>query len=300
MLTPKGGTEILRDNLIKYVGSHNLQGINLIISQTNIQNLHPTLPNILWQHLNTDEENTFGLKNTEFVEQIDKFVFVSDWQSNKFRSVYNLPAEKCITIRNAIEDISFQPRINTGKVKLIYTSTPWRGLDILIDALKIMNRSDIELDVYSSTVIYGVNFMKNKFDWLFDKCRKTKGVNYKGYVTNKAVRLAVQKANIFSYPSIFEETSCLAAIEAGMAGCKLVLTDFGALPETCGQWASYIKHSTSREELVNRYSEILNIEIEKYWNNHHNLLEQAENFRQNYTWEVRKQEWITLIQGVKQ
>lgn len=298
-MAPRGGTEILYANLKKYIGPEYLHKINLIVSQSNYESLHPNLPNVQWQHLNTDELNTFGLRDKSFVDRIDKFVFVSDWQSNKFKRVYGLPQEKCITIRNASEPIEFKPRTN-GKLKLIYTSTPWRGLELLVGAFKLLNRDDIELDVYSSTVIYGVEFMKNKFDWLFDRCRNTKGINYKGYATNKAVRLAVQRAHIFAYPSVFEETSCLSAIEAGMAGCRLVLTDYGALPETCSNWAAYTPYCADHDHLLERYTEHLNNEINSYWHNYHTLEKQSLDFATKYNWEARKLEWINLIQQLKE
>ena len=93
-----------------------------------------------------------------------------------------------------------------------------------------------------------------------------KNVVYKGYAMNKAVHKAVQQAHILAYPSIFEETSCLAAIEAGAAGCKIVTTDYGALKETCGDWASYIEFTPNRRELVQNYAELLQKEIDNYLN----------------------------------
>ena len=91
-----------------------------------------------------------------------------------------------------------------------------------------------------------------------------KNVVYKGYAMNKAIHKAVQQAHILAYPSIFAETSCLTAIEAGAAGCKIVTTDYGALRETCQDWATYVDFTTNRQELVNNYAETLKKEIDNY------------------------------------
>jgi hypothetical protein len=90
-------------------------------------------------------------------------------------------------------------------------------LDILLDSFELLGRTDVELDVYSSAKIYGDHFVKitqGRFDELFERTRTTPGVTFHEYQPNEVVRSALQRAHIFAYPSIFEETSCLAAIEA--------------------------------------------------------------------------------------
>lgn len=293
---PKGGTEILLEYFHKYVPSNLSNKINLITSVCEHSLLHASKPNVLWQHVNTDQRVAQGLHDSSFVSQLAKIVFVSDWQKSKFIKEFNLPVEKCTTIRNSIDPIEWKEKRKEDKLKLIYTSTPWRGLHLLVESFRLLNRQDIELDVYSSTVIYGSNFMKNDYKWLYHVCRNTPGINYKGYALNKGVRKALQEAHLFAYPSIFEETSCLAAIEAGCAGCQLVLTDLGALPETCQKWANYIPYTPNHQQLIEKYAILLNNCIDNYWKNSKTLQEQSDYFNNRYSWENRKEEWITLIE----
>lgn len=292
-MLPHGGTEILHENLLKYVNSDLLGKVNLIVSVCD-KTLLSNRPNILWQHVNTDQRVAQGCKDIEFVNGIDKFVYVSDWQRQKYHSEFNLPYERSIVLYNAIEPIPYIEKPK-DKIKLIYTSTPWRGLEILLESFKLLNRNDVELDVYSSTVIYGSNFMPNQYDWLFNKCRATKNVNYKGYAMNKGVRRALQHAHILAYPSIFEETSCLAAIEAGAAGCKIVTTNYGALNETCGEYATYVSHSFDYIKLIKDYAEVLNTEINNY--NDAFSKDQSDYFNQKYSWHNRKIEWEQLLKN---
>ena len=81
-----GGTELLVANLRKRV---DLSGVNLIVSACT--QLHPTLPNIMWQHLNTDEGAVQGLKDPAYVAGLDAIVFVSDWQRQKYLREFKLP-----------------------------------------------------------------------------------------------------------------------------------------------------------------------------------------------------------------
>lgn len=293
---PRGGTELLASNFQKYIPRHYLADVNLLISQVDIRAIDPDKINVLWHHLDTDQDVSKRLYDREFVNAVDWIVFVSRWQMLKHIDEYSLPAEKCTVIPNAIEPIPWTEKSRSGKLKLIYTSTPWRGLDVLVSAFKLLNTSQVELDVYSSTVIYGLNFMKNKFDWLFNICRQTPGINYRGYALNKAVVKACQRAHIFSYPSTFAETSCLAAIEAGAAGCNLVITDLGALPETCGSWGNYTQYTNTN--LAEAYAGDLDKQITSYWTNYGRYQEQSKYFNMAYAWGARSSQWINFLEKI--
>lgn len=293
-MPPKGGTEILWENFQRYIDSDLSSKVNILLSVCDKQLLVADRSNILWQHVNIDQRVAQGCKDIEFVNGIDKFVYVSEWQRQKFHNEFNLPYDRSMVLHNAIEPITYVEKPK-DKIKLIYTSTPWRGLEILLESFKLLNRNDVELDVYSSTVIYGSNFMPNQYDWLFNKCRSTKNVNYKGYALNKGIRRALQHAHILAYPSIFEETSCLAAIEAGAAGCKIVTTNLGALNETCGEYATYVQHTSNYSKLIYDYAEVLNTEINNY--NDTFSKNQSDYFNQKYSWQNRKIEWEQLLKN---
>lgn len=305
-MNPKGGTEILKEQLIAQLPEESLDGINLIGSIC-----HPSLVkedkiNILWQHLSYDQPNVRLMQDRKFVDSIDYFIYVSHWQYNKFREIYKIPEYKSFVIKNATHAFDTVEKQKDNKIKLLYTSTPWRGLAVLIKSIEILNktREDFEVDIYSSTKIYGSKFDENekdKFEVLFDKCKNTPNVNYLGYADNDSVRAAVQKAHIYAYPSIFEETSCLAVIEAMSAGCHVVTTNYGALPETCGEFATMIEFDSSGQNLIERYAETLNSVIDNYKNNLYkdDLEMQIKYYNKNYSWETRIQEWKNFLNYVR-
>lgn len=305
-MNPKGGTEILKEQLIAQLPEESLDGINLIGSIC-----HPSLVkedkiNILWQHLSYDQPNVRLMQDRKFVDSIDYFIYVSHWQYNKFREIYKIPEYKSFVIKNATHAFDIVEKQKDNKIKLLYTSTPWRGLAVLIKSIEILNktREDFEVDIYSSTKIYGSKFDENekdKFEVLFDKCKNTPNVNYLGYADNDSVRAAVQKAHIYAYPSIFEETSCLAVIEAMSAGCHVVTTNYGALPETCGEFATMIEFDSSGQNLIERYAETLNSVIDNYKNNLYkdDLEMQIKYYNKNYSWETRIQEWKNFLNYVR-
>jgi UDP-glucose:(glucosyl)LPS alpha-1,2-glucosyltransferase len=301
MKPAKGGTELMKDALYKHTDIEKYENINLIMSTPNIDKIRYTKQNLLWQHLSYTDETLSPLKDPTFTNAIDAFVYVSHWQHEKFRYVYQVPVHNSYVIKNAIEPIEFKTKSKDGKLKLIYASTPFRGLDVLLDSFEMLNRDDVELDVYSSTIVYGTGYQNhtgNIYDALFDRAKNMKNVNYKGYATNDDVRKAMQDAHMLAYPSIFEETSCLVMLEAGVAGCDMVTTNLGALYETGSEYAKMIPIQVSKEELAIKYAKALNEAIDNYWNksNQEMLKEQSDFYNKFYSWERRAKEWNELFE----
>lgn len=301
---PLGGSELAYYTLAEKLEPGWDQNINLILSFCYPQNLIPNKINVIWQQLNWNEDSVANMANDDFVKSVDYFAWVSHWQYDRFRNKFNIPAYKSIILKNATPSVEFQERSRTGKLKLIYTSTPWRGLDIVLEAFRLLNRDDIELDIYSSTKIYGPNFEKiteGQFDWLFDIARNMPNVNYHGYAPNALVRQAVNNSHIFAYPSTFEETSCISAIEALTSGCRIVTTNYGALPETCGDWATYVPYGPNRQVLAERYATVLNYEINMYWSNYiqQHIRDQNAHYNKFWSWETRLQEWNSFFKSIQ-
>ena len=305
MMLPKGGSEIIKDQLVSLLPEGSLDGINLITSICHPDLIQKDKINIVWQQLSYDQPNVQYMKDRKFVDSVDFFVYNSHWCFDQFRRYFKIPEYKSFVIKNSTHTFDKMEK-NNERLKLIYTSTPWRGLGVLIRAIEKSNkiRDDFTLDVYSSTKIYGTEFNKleeDKFKPLFDMCKNTKNVNYVGYGTNEEVRKALETTDILAYPCIFEETSCIAAIEAMMAGCHVVTTNYGALPETCGEFATMIEFDSSGQNLIERYAETLNSVIDNYKNNLYkdDLEMQIKYYNKNYSWETRIQEWKNFLNYVR-
>lgn len=303
MSPAKGGTEILKEGLYKHTNIEQYDDINLLLCTPDYGKIRFTKKNILWQHLNYSDESLAPMKDQSFMKSIQASVYVSNWQIEKFRYLFQIPVENSYVIKNAIEPIEFIEKPKDGKLKLIYTSTPFRGLNVLLDTFELLNRDDIELDVYSSTAVYGTGYQNHHagiWDDLFDRARGMKGVNYMGYAPNEDIHKAVQQAHIFAYPSIFEETCCLAMVEAGAAGCDLVTTNLGALYETGSEYAKMIPIKATEQDLVNTYAKALNEAIDGYWDksNQEQLKEQSDFYNKFYSWERRAKEWNRFFEEV--
>ena len=297
-----GGTELLRSGLSKYT-TVDERDINIILCNADYSQVKFSKKNILWQHNNYSDDSVVGMKDKSFMKAIDATVYVSHWQYEKFRYLFQVPTENSLIIRNAIEPIEFKEKPK-DKLKLIYTSTPFRGLELLLDSFEALGRDDVELDVYSSSLVYGTGYQKHtegQFDALFERAANTKNVNYKGYAENSEVKKALQEAHIFAYPSIFEETACLSMIEAGAAGLSMVTTDIGALPETGSMYVNMIPIQSDGKTLTQNYTKALNDSIDSYWDTpvQDKLKEQSEFFNKYYNWETRAKQWEQLFDSLE-
>jgi len=302
MINPKGGTELLYENLIGGLGKEDLQGINLFINRLSEELLRNDQINILWNHHSYNQNSVQGLLNRDLVDKVHYFVYVSNWQYEKYRHHFQIPESRSLVIKNAIQSIELKPKPN--KIRLIYTSTPWRGLDILLDAFSLLDRSDVELDIYSSTIIYGTQFHdenEEKFKSLFLRAESMKNVNYHGYASNEDIREALLKSHIFAYPCTWEETSCLSAIEAGMAGLNLVTTNLGALYETVNAWGRLVSYDSNKVNLAKKFAFALDRAINEYWtkDTQERLQEQHIYYKKFYSWDGRINEWRHFLSQIK-
>jgi glycosyltransferase involved in cell wall biosynthesis len=148
--------------------------------------------------------------------------------------IFDIPTDISLVIKNGFDDdlivkSEFKPK---EKIKLVYTSTPWRGLNVLLNAMEQIKTDKVELDIYSSTQIYGDAFKSandKQFLELYDKAKTIKNVNYKGYINHKELMKVLHTYDAYVHPSVFEETFCLAAMESLACGLVAVTTDLGAL-----------------------------------------------------------------------
>ena len=294
-----GGSENQLKLLLKYLPDESFKDINLILNNTDHDLLEKNRKNVLWmQHL-TNQKEAQNLGSKDYVDKLDYIVFNSNWNFEKFGYQFKIPESKSIVIRNAIEKIDFQEKPRE-KISLIYHTTPWRGLIHLLKVFKSLDIENIELNVCSSTIIYGKKFddiYGKKYENIFNECKRTKNINYLGFIDNKKVIELLKKTHIFAFPSIWPETSCISAIESMAAGCEVVTTNLGALYETCSTFGTLVSFDRNFDNLEKKYSKALLNSIKNFWSeqNQKKLKLQHETINITYSWNVRSIEWKNFL-----
>ncbi len=227
-----GGTEMMRKRLIDNVDSELLSDVAIHFSRPRHVPADVN-KNILYCHdLAQDPENTI-LRNEKW-KQFDHFVFVSQWQRDQYNAMYGIPFSKCSIIQNAIET-TYEPRKkSTEQIRFIYHTTPHRGLELLYPVFDALTKvhDNIHLDVFSSFSIYGWEQRDEPYRETFMELTDHPHITYHGAQPNGTVLEALKQSHIFLYPCIWQETSCIAMIEAIRCGVLCIHPNLGALSET--------------------------------------------------------------------
>ena len=303
-MEPRGGTELQFELLNKYVDKKLLDQVQITTSVPEKIPLHPTKLNILWQKNSYDQGNLAPwFENKDNHKKYDWYVFNSHWNFEKFRMMFDIPTDRSLVIKNAVEDI--KPRDldkKTDKIKLIFHPTPWRGLNVILGAMQYIKNPNIELDVYSSCEVYGKSFKEandKHYIALYEQAKQLPNVNYIGYKPNEYIKENLHKYDIFAYPNIWEETFCISALEVMAAGLYLITTDYGALFETCSEWPVYVNYDSNVENLARATAHAIETAAtylhEQPVQDH--LAEQQKFFKKFYSWKKKGSEWENFLKG---
>ncbi|MHC1948916.1 glycosyltransferase [Bradyrhizobium sp. UFLA06-06] len=290
---PLGGTELMVEALQRRLGPVT-EKVDLRINSFDIGSLTGR-PVVLWMHHNADQQAVQWCSDPELVSRVATFVFVSQWQLERYKIAFDIPPHKCVVLRNAT---LIDPQRRAWKralpLKFAFTSTPFRGLSILLDAWDELNAPDVELHVWSSMKLYAME--DHDYSDLISRAFNTPGVAYHGLLPNEDLKRALRGIHFLAYPSIFEETSCLSVIDAMAAGCRVIIPNLGALPETTAGFARLYPWSDNSSVHVHEFVRALRDEIANPWQGRPDLAVAQQDFCQaTFDWEIRESEWKYMI-----
>jgi glycosyltransferase involved in cell wall biosynthesis len=214
---------------------------------------------VLWTQHADDQPAVQPLRDPAEVRTYDASALDSDWQRNEFIAAFDLDPRRTVVLRNAISP-AFERLFNddepilsrkTMPPVLAYTSTPYRGLDLLLGAFPRIRKQvpGVALKVFSSMQVYGIGSPKDeeRYGILYRRCRETDGVEYVGSIPQPELAERLRSTAVLAYPNTFPETSCIAVLEAMAAGCHVVTSARAALPETTAGFATLVPVEGSRE-----------------------------------------------------
>lgn len=303
--TPMGGTELIYNRVMARLDDDVKDEFVIIPQRVRMDHLNDDRQKILWLHDLPEDPESAHLKDEIKRNAFSKFVFPSNWALWDFHQKLGVPYEDSVVIPNCIEPIPIHEKPKGQKKKIIYFSTPHRGLNLLESAIRIMedSRNDFELDVYSSFKLYGRDQQDQmpEFQELYGRLDELNSVNYHGTVSNDEIRKALTETHILAYPSTYLETSCLVAIEAMAAGCMAVVPNWGALPETCKDFATMYPWSSSDQQHAATHYHYLCAALNNFWtDNVQSLLSmQVAYYNYYYSMDMCAAKWNSMLRSLK-
>lgn len=249
-----------------------------------------TKVNIWWLH-DLALKRSQGAVNASLTF-IDKVFTVSEFHKNQVSEVYNVDGEHVVATWNGIaydsfkglEDVKREPR------SLVYAARPERGLEHLVGNGGIMEMlKDCHLYVcgYENTT----EQMRPYYEYLWSRCDQLPNVTNMGSLGKADLNRLLAKSMLYVYPTQFEDTSCIAVLEAQAAGTPVITSEIAALPETLKDaGAVLIKHKDSfdRFKFARKVESILN--DESRWQSLHKKA-----LAKRQTWEDAAKQWTDVF-----
>ena len=278
--------------------------------------LHPKTKLILWTQHAVDQPAIASLQDSAECQSYDYFVFVSEWQRQTYLAALEIHPRSTKLLRNCIAP-AFENLFTanseilnqkTDPPVIAYTSTPFRGLDLLLEIFPQIQQTipGLILKVFSSLQVYQLAGQEDPYDWLYEKCRQTPGVAYIGSLPQAQLAQELRSVTLLAYPNHFAETSCISVLEAMASGCLVVTSDLGALPETTEGFGSLISVSDDWSIYQQRFIQEVQTLLQKpeplttstAFGKYQYIQWQVNYINKYYNWQRRASEWANWLQNV--
>lgn len=263
---------------------------------------------LFWSLDAYDQAALANLRDTAARAEIDVYVVGSSWQAATFKEYHQVPAWQLVQAANgsamsasaadsgAPTVMSHLPRPR----RLAYASTPFRGLDVLLKVFPRIRAKcpDAELEIFSSMKVYGWSDTKDQaqFQTLYRQAKQP-GVTLVGTLPQLALAQRLEQCRILAYPNHYAETFCIAAIEAQAAGCVVVTSQLGALPQTVGDGGICIPGGANSAAFQDAFVDacVVLLTDDDRWQALSNAA--RERAAKDYTWAVVARQWEAIVRN---
>ena len=188
-----------------------------------------------------DDLNELGLQDLQrrpyARENVDFFLAISKYAKGEIQKGF--PEKKVYLQRNGFNSnlIDKEEYNKPRRPIAVYSSTPYRGLDVLTELWPYIfiectkNNVIPFLKVFTGMELYG--WSNGPFESMYDTLRSYAkiGVELVGVIPQTQLYKELLETKVMLYPNHFLETGCMAVLEAIACGNWIVTTNLGALKE---------------------------------------------------------------------
>jgi glycosyltransferase involved in cell wall biosynthesis len=246
-----------RPGVVRKVACHNLASLpadfwggwdavvlmsaaSLQVVQTLRSAFGPRCRFVLWCQHAADQPGVKSLEDPEVAGFFDAYAMVSAWQGGEYIRRFGLPQARVHVLRNAANpafETLFAADEDVAAAKgdgslLAYSSAPYRGLVLVAGIFPRLRQRvpDARLMVFSGPRAEERD--AQMADPVFRALLGMEGVVHVGSLPQPELTRRLKEVGVLMYPNTFAETSCISVIEALAAGCRVVTSNLGGLPET--------------------------------------------------------------------
>ncbi len=163
----------------------------------------------------------------------------------------NTPIE--LFSENGVDLSFYNPHVNESKqIKVLFVGrlTPYKGADILIEAIK--QCPEVHLN------IAGSGPEKENLERLIDRYNLSERVRLLGFIPHKDLPKLYHESHLFAFPSI-REFGGAVVMEAMAASLPCIIPDYGGIAEYLPISAGFKVPLKTREELIDSFADKINL-----------------------------------------
>lgn len=273
---------------------------------------------VLWAHVDAAEKRLQQVPEEPLQAVYDRIVFVSQHQERSYMLRFHLDPRRTQVIPNGINPIfenlfTHRLQMATAKassaeeVRLIYAASPHKGVDLLPVIFPSFRRRypAAHLAVYSSSRDLYQNSVSDQLQALpLQRLSEMEGVMCQGALPPAPYAAALQTAQILLYPCYqLRDTCSIVLLEAMAAGCLVLPTGQGALPETAAVFG-FFAHCPQPQDLPNalfaqllRAAQVVKGNPEAYLER---IWSQSRYILSRHSWTQSAQSWLTLLRQAQE
>lgn len=178
----------------------------------------------------------------------DFVLCISRWQASQFVREGGIPPGRIRILGNAVApayegmfahgESILDAKPDPARPVLVFASSPYKGLAPALTIFKTLKEREPAaiLKVFSGFGHYPpsnvLRARESEWQGLYDSAKAMPGVEMSGIVPQPVLAKELRAAHILFYPNVAPETYSITVAEAMAAGCRVVATALGALPET--------------------------------------------------------------------
>jgi glycosyltransferase involved in cell wall biosynthesis len=258
---------------------------------------------VAWRHaLKLSEDPTYvwshdlAFQGVENAGGYTGILALSEFHKSYLKNFFGVPDEKILLTRNGLEPKRFETVLPKEEAKIIYSSSPDRGLDRAMLAMDEIVKREPKARLH---VYYGFENMRllgrhAEVAALEKMISERPYVVFHGNVTQAELTQEMKTACVWLYPTNFLETYCITAIEMLSAGVYPVVRRWGALEDTLkmaearGE-ATLLDEEGNTPESAQRYADAVCEALK-----HRRYLSMRTEPKE-FSWESVAEEWISLF-----
>lgn len=246
--------------------------------------------NIWWLH-----DLALGRQAGSIIESlinIDRIFTVSAFHKNQVAGVYDISKDFITATTNGVDyeafgDINSESR---EPFSMIYAARPERGLESLVREGGIMEKLP-QCKLYVCGYDNTTDDMRSYYQHLWNRCEQLPNVENLGCLGKNALYDKMKSCMLYVYPTTFEDTSCIAVLEAQAAGLPVIGSNWSAVPETLEGGGAILLNLIDGQIDQKAFVQAIKHNINgKNWRELH-----EESLLKKQSWEAAAKQWDQVI-----